>query len=126
MTKPPAIGEKVRQLRLARGLTQTELGKRIGVSQRLVAYYEGRGVSPAPELLVKLARALETSVEELVARTPAGKQPPAAKDDSRSRGETVYLWRHLKKLEQLPVQDRKSVLKMIDALAAQAARRKAS
>jgi transcriptional regulator with XRE-family HTH domain len=124
MTKPPAIGERIRKLRLARGLTQAELGKRIGVSQRLVAYYEGRGVSPAPELLLKMARALQTSIEDLVARAAGGRRPAEiVREGATAR---VHLWRRLKKLESLPVQDRKSVLKMIDALAEQAARRKAS
>jgi hypothetical protein len=39
---------------------------------------------------------------------------------------TLRLWRRLKKLEQLPPHDQKSVLKMIDALADQAEKRKAS
>ena len=119
MKKPGAIGEKIRKARLARGLTQAELGEKIGVSQRMVTYYEVRGVSPAPELLVKLARALGVSVEDLVGQKPTAK-PPAETPES------VHLWRRVKKLQELPIQDRKSVLKMIDLLAERAARRKAS
>jgi transcriptional regulator with XRE-family HTH domain len=113
------IGDRIRKARLARGLTQTELGKRIGVSQGMVTYYEVRGVSPAPDLLLKLARALSISVEELV-----GQKAP--KTPSSEAPQSVQLWRRLKKVQSLPPQDRKSVLKMIDALAEQAARRKAS
>jgi transcriptional regulator with XRE-family HTH domain len=105
-------------------MTQAQLGQRVGVSQRMVAYYEGRGVSPAPELLVKLARVLDTSIEDLVGRP--GHRRPAPASGLTGRSETVYLWRRLKKLELLPAQDRKSVLKMIDALSEQATRRKAS
>jgi transcriptional regulator with XRE-family HTH domain len=114
------IGDRIRRLRLARGLTQTELGKRIGVSQRMVTYYEVRGVSPAPDLLVKLARALEVSVEALLG------QKQAKRVAGSESAESVHLWRRLRKLQDLPVQDRKSVLKMIDALAEQAAKRRAS
>jgi transcriptional regulator with XRE-family HTH domain len=114
-----AIGERIRRARLARGLTQTELGKKVGVSQGMVTYYEVRGVSPAPTLLVRLARVLKVSVEELV-----GEKARATTADDAP--ESLQLWRRFKKVQALPPQDRKSVLKMIDALAEQAARRKAS
>jgi transcriptional regulator with XRE-family HTH domain len=112
------IGDRIRAARLARGLTQLQLGKKTGLSQRMVAYYEGHGVSPAPDLLVKLARALETSIDKLVGHAPRGA--------ALEMPETIRLWRRVKKLQELPPQDRKSILKMIDALADQAARSKAS
>lgn len=116
MKDPGAIGEKIRRARIARGLTQAELGKRIGVSQRMVTYYEVRGVSPAPELLVKLGRVLDVSVDELLGEKTRAKAPAGAP-------ESVHLWRRLKKLEQLQPNDRKTVLKMIDVLAGQPKRR---
>jgi transcriptional regulator with XRE-family HTH domain len=119
VNKPGAIGERIRKARLARGLTQTELGKRIGVSQRMVTYYEVRGVSPTPELLIKLAHALEVPVEELIGEKPRTKAPA-------DTPESIHLWRRLKKLEHLRPNDRKTVLRMIDLLAEQTQRRKAS
>jgi hypothetical protein len=85
----------------------------------MVTYYEVRGVSPAPQLLMKLARVLGVSVEELLGQGARAKPRLDAP-------ESLHLWQRLKKLNELPSQDRKSVLKMIDALAEQAARRKAS
>ena len=116
MKKPGAIGERIRKARLARGLTQAELGKKIGVSQRMVTYYEVRGVSPTPELLVKLAHVLGIPVEELVGQKP-GTNPPSEAPES------VHLWRRVKKLQELRPNDRKTVLKMIDLLAGQSKRR---
>ena len=116
MKDPGAIGERIRKARVARGLTQAELGKRIGVSQRMVTYYEVRGVSPAPELIIKLARVLVVPIEELLGQ----KTPPKPPSDIP---ESVHLWRRLKKLEQLQPNDRKTVLKMIDVLARQPKRR---
>jgi len=49
-----------------KGLSQTDLGKRVGVSQRVVTYYEVRGVSPTPELLVRIAGALDVSTDVLL------------------------------------------------------------
>jgi transcriptional regulator with XRE-family HTH domain len=115
MKKPGAIGERIRKARLERGLTQAELGEKIGVSQRMVTYYEVRGVSPAPELLVKLARVLGLSVDGLVGQKP-GAHPPSETPES------VHLWRRVRKLQELRPNDRKTVLKMIDLLAEQAGR----
>lgn len=114
-----SIGDRIRKARLTKGLTQTELGKRVGLSQGMVTYYEVRGVSPSPELLLKLARVLDVTVEELVGQRSRTK-PPADTPDS------VQLWRRVNKIQTLPPQDRKSVLRMIDALAEQAAKRKVS
>lgn len=119
MKQGESIGDRIRKARLAKGLTQTQLGKRVGLSQGMVTYYEVRGVSPSPELLLKLARVLGVTVEDLVGQKPRTK-PPAETPDS------VQLWRRLNKIQMLPPQDRKSVLRMIDALADQAAKHKAS
>jgi transcriptional regulator with XRE-family HTH domain len=114
-----SIGDRIRKARLTKGFTQTELGKRVGLSQGMVTYYEVRGVSPSPELLLKLARVLAVTVEDLVGQRSRTK-PPADTPDN------VQLWRRVNKIQTLPPQDRKSVLRMIDALAEQAAKRKVS
>jgi transcriptional regulator with XRE-family HTH domain len=114
-----SIGDRIRKARLAKGLTQTQLGKRVGLSQGMVTYYEVRGVSPSPELLVKLARILDVTVEDLVGQRAPAK--PAAEAPA-----SVHLWRRVKKLQALPVNDRKTVFKMIDLLAQQAQRRQVS
>jgi transcriptional regulator with XRE-family HTH domain len=40
------FGPRLAQLRQARGLTQEELGARIGVSNRMIAYYERDDAEP--------------------------------------------------------------------------------
>jgi transcriptional regulator with XRE-family HTH domain len=108
------FGDRLRSLRKAKGLTQTELGKLIGASQRVVVYYEREGGSPSPELLLKFAKALGVSCEILLG---VRKPEPAPAENMR-------LMRRLRRVEQLPLQDRQTVLKMIDALADRAGRRK--
>ena len=61
------MGERIRRLRLAKGLTQTELGRRTGLSKRMVAYYEIQGGMPSAALLVRLAEALGVSLAVLAA-----------------------------------------------------------
>jgi transcriptional regulator with XRE-family HTH domain len=107
-TKAESTGDRIRELRKLRGLTQTELGKLIGVSQRVITYYENEGGSLSPELLARIAGALRVTADQLLGRkkdrTP-GTTP-----------ENLRLWRRLKRVEDLPPQDKKAVLKMIDAL----------
>ena len=84
----------------------------------MITYYEAAGGSPTPELLLKLSTALGVSTDKLLGQ--------AADIAAEPEPGTLRLWRRLKKLEQLPPHDQKSVLKMIDALADQAEKRKAS
>lgn len=53
------FGEKVKELRTQKGLTQTELGKKVGVSLRTVRGWEAEGRYPRHrELYKKLAEVL--------------------------------------------------------------------
>ena len=119
---PPGetFGERLRRFRLAKGLTQLALGQRLGISKRMVAYYEIQGGSPAPDLLVKLADALDVTTDTLSGRKPGGRQQGPLTPES------LRLWRRVKRIEELPLHDRKTILKMIDAMAESVSRRKAS
>ena len=113
------FGDRLRQLRKEQGLTQTELGKRVGISQRLVAYYEAQGGSPSPELLVKFADALGISTNTLLG---VGRSARVA---DRPNPESVRVWRRFRRVQELPEGDRKTVLRMIDAFV-EGSRRKRS
>jgi transcriptional regulator with XRE-family HTH domain len=115
--KTETLGDRIRKFRLARGLTQTELGKLVGGSQRVITYYEVRGVSPPPDLLVKIADALDVSLDELFGRKPPARRPAAPVESLRRR-------RRLRRLEDLPRDEQAALLKMIDALADRASKRK--
>lgn len=61
------IGEKIKKARLAKGYTQEELGKMIGVQKSAVAKYEkGRVVNIKRSVLAKIAQVLEIPPVELV------------------------------------------------------------
>lgn len=61
------LGERVRALRLARGLTQVELAELAQVSRQLVGAVEADRHLPRADAAVRLAAALSTTVEELLA-----------------------------------------------------------
>ena len=114
-----SFGVRLRRLRLAAGLTQAELGRRVGLSNRMVAYYEIQGGEPRPELVKSLSAALGVSIATLLGQGESTRRrPPEAPTPTR-------LWRRFKRIEELPLHDRKTILKMIETMA-DAARRKAS
>ena len=58
---------KIKQARLAKGLTQTELGKLLGVEKSAIAKYEnGRAVNIKRRTLQKLAKALDLRGSDLI------------------------------------------------------------
>jgi transcriptional regulator with XRE-family HTH domain len=48
------FGKRLAYYRKARGLTQGELGEKVGVSYRVIAYYEGETKRPPARLIVPL------------------------------------------------------------------------
>ena len=62
---------QLRQLREAAGLTQRELGNRIGVSGQAVAQWATGVKRPSVENLTKLADVLETSTDAILGRDTA-------------------------------------------------------
>lgn len=114
------LGDRIRRQRLAKALTQAELGTEIGVSQRVVAYYENKGSSPRPEVLARIADVLDTSVDALLGRRKAASNGAVTKEPERD----VRHQRHLKRLDELPLNDRKAIFRIIDALASRNAKRR--
>lgn len=60
------FGNFIYTLRVEKGLTQSEVAKRLGVSAAAVSKWENGSTKPRYELLLKLAEILEVSSEELV------------------------------------------------------------
>ena len=103
------VGQRLLRLRKARGFSQAELGQIVGVSQRMMTYYEREAGHPPAHLLPKLAEALGVTVDELLGLRPL-QQAPAPRN--------TRLWRKLREVEKLPPGDRKAVLKILDGLLA--------
>ncbi len=60
------IGEKLRQLRIERAMTQEELAQAAGIGKNTVNRLETNITEPRPPTLRKLAQALEVDPAELV------------------------------------------------------------
>ncbi|MEK6697714.1 MAG: helix-turn-helix transcriptional regulator [Nitrospirota bacterium] len=101
------FGKRLASLRKELGLTQTELGEKVGVSCRVIAYYEGETHYPPAHLIEPLAKALKVSTDELLGVKLIKQQ----RDPQHAA-----LWRRLKKIESLPKRDQKALLHYLDAL----------
>ncbi|MGE5482284.1 MAG: homing endonuclease associated repeat-containing protein, partial [Bacteroidota bacterium] len=63
---PARVGNSIRERRLAAGLSQTELGRRLGYSHTAIRYLEsGRWSDPRVSVALRLAKALGCGVEEV-------------------------------------------------------------
>lgn len=61
--------DEIRRLRLARGITQTRLAEKLGVSKQSVSNWENNNIQPSVELLEKLADFFSVSTDALLGRT---------------------------------------------------------
>lgn len=60
------FGEKLRELRLQKGLTQQQLGTQIGVTKSVISFYELQERTPSPDILVKLATVFHVTTDYLL------------------------------------------------------------
>jgi transcriptional regulator with XRE-family HTH domain len=101
------FGRRLADLRKTRGLTQIDLGREVGVSNRVIAYYEEDGAQPPGPMLVDLAKALRISVDQLL-----GVKPLKEKTSPR----TARLLNRLRRVEELSLADQRALLRYLDAL----------
>lgn len=101
------FGERLAEIRQTRAMTQAELATAVGVSRRVIAYYEHQDAQPPGAMLVDLAKALRVSTDQLLGlKTPKEKASPR----------TARLLKRLQKVAQLPATDQRVVFKLVDGL----------
>jgi transcriptional regulator with XRE-family HTH domain len=84
------LAANVRHLRAARGFTQQQLARLSGVPRPTWANLESGGANPTISVLMKVAAALQVSIEELLsAPRAAARFYAAAALPERTRGEVV-------------------------------------
>ncbi|MBY6539594.1 helix-turn-helix transcriptional regulator [Rhodococcus sp. BP-349] len=71
-----AVMNRVREFRKTSRLTQAELGRACGVSRQSIVSVEGGDYSPSVYLALKLAGALDSTVEDLFPLTPDDRLEP--------------------------------------------------
>ena len=123
------IGAKLRELRLAKNLSQGDIQKRTGLIRCYTSRVEHGHTVPSIDTLEKYAHALEVPLYRLFTdedsvKVPKLRQP---KDDSSSWGsrgkERDELRKLAKALSRMDEQDRKLLLNMAQGLARRVAKR---
>ncbi len=76
------FAERLRKFRIARGLSQLELGERLGVSNRAVSKWERGEAYPAVDTLGEIAKALGVIVDDLF----AGDNLPCSDSNREEKG----------------------------------------
>ena len=69
MKTPTTFGERFKQLREERGLTQPEIAKELGVIKQTISNYENNDREPEFSDLVKIADFFQISIDYLLGRT---------------------------------------------------------
>lgn len=103
-TRVTNFGERLVALRKQKGLTLEQLGKLVGVSFRVISYYERETKNPPTHLIIPLANALQVSIEELLGIKPTKKDLDP---------DQAALWRKLRKAQGLSKRDQKDLLRYL-------------
>jgi transcriptional regulator with XRE-family HTH domain len=106
-----AIGERLARFRKERGITQVEMAELLGVSQPNVSDYERGELRLHGEMLIKLARVLRVSADEILG---LHQSPPARAPRDRR------LLRRLQDVDRLSKRDRQALLRTLDAFLSKA------
>lgn len=107
------FGQRLGEIRQSRAMTQADLATAVGVSRRVIAYYEHQDAQPPGAMLVDLAKALRVSTDQLL-----GLKAPKEKASPR----TARLIKRLQRVAQLPTTDQRVILKMLDSMVERHAR----
>lgn len=84
------FGDRLKRLRLEREWTQAYVGKQIGVSDRVVGYYETDNRFPKDENTLKaLANLFDVSTDYLLGESETRKQPEITKKDEKDIEKTL-------------------------------------
>jgi transcriptional regulator with XRE-family HTH domain len=105
-----SFGERLQNIRKARGMTQVQLAEVAQTTQRAVSYYETEAGFPPVPAVIALAKALKISTDELL-----GMKPPKVErvnDDSEARRQ----WKRFQMISTLPERDQKAVVRLIHSL----------
>ena len=101
-----SVGERLERLRKAAGFSLRELADEIGISHRMLVYYEKHAEHPPTHLMPQLAKVLGVSTDQLLG---------VEKVKGNGRTKDNRLWRRFSQVEKLPPPKRKQIVQILDA-----------
>ena len=101
------FGSRLRKLRKEKGLTQTQLGDKVGLSKKSISYYE-KSDSPPSTHLKEIAIALNVSTDELLGLKEIQKNKLSI---------DTNIIKKVKLIQSLPIKDQKAIFRLINSIA---------
>jgi transcriptional regulator with XRE-family HTH domain len=102
------LGQKIKQLRNEKGLSQSDLEKRSGVSSKLLSKYENGRIMPTADTLKKIAEGLDISADYLIFDN--------VPKDGRCQLNDLQLFERFKEVERMPDEEKLIIMHLIDAV----------
>ena len=102
------FGERLAALRKTAEFTQEELTQEVGVSRRMIAYYEGETQHPPTTILPRIAQALGLSVDDLLNGNGSRRTVPRPMNSRPHR--------KLQQLEKLGAKGKRQALQFLDMI----------
>jgi transcriptional regulator with XRE-family HTH domain len=99
------LGQRIARLRKERGYTQVQLAEKIGITQDLISAYELDKLGMQAQMVVRFAKALAVSTDELLGFKRA---------KSENEQPSLRLMRRIHKIKLLPAAQQKTLLRAID------------
>ena len=103
-----SVGERIKELRNRKGLTQKDLASKIGITYVQIGRYEKQKAKPSSEVLQKIAVALDTTLDFLMSGSTSDQASEHIKDK-----ELLQLFAEVEALDN---EDKKMIKLFIDAL----------
>lgn len=103
------FAKRLRDLRLAAGLSQTQVAEQLGISQPSYADWERRNVALRPEQLEALSKTLGVTIADLFPQLASRRTGPIGKARER-----------FKVISGMPRSQQRKILEVVDGLLAQA------
>lgn len=100
------LGKRIAQIRKEKGLTQIEVAKMTGISNRMIAHYETKASTIPIEKLALIAKSMQISLDEISGIKEINKIKPLKEKNSRLRTKLL-------EVEKFPAKEKKQVLGLI-------------
>ncbi|HHO76708.1 MAG TPA: XRE family transcriptional regulator [Deltaproteobacteria bacterium] len=105
MNLPETFGNRMARLRISAGYSQRDLAAKLGISQRMIAYYEKVSQYPPAHILPILANALGVTADQML----------WLEECNTNRKAGSRLWRRLSVIERMEPKEKRQIIQLLDS-----------
>jgi transcriptional regulator with XRE-family HTH domain len=109
-----AIAERIAETRKDRAISQQQMAKKLGVTQPIISRYERGELRIHAELLVKIAKILSVTTDELLGLKPIEKQSKTT--DELDTPSMRRMWKKFQQVAKWPEKDQRAVIRLINSV----------